>query len=194
LVRQINKHLDEYELIAGLRKGDESAFRRLVTDHGDRLYRLVFDILRDPADAEDALQEVFMRVHASISSFRGDARLSTWLYQIAVRKALEKLRSRRIRQQFFGWIPGKMTQDEGHGQADWQHPGIRAEDREKARALFESIDKLPERQRIAFTLTQVQRMSYDEASGIMGLGLKAVESLVSRAKANLRKRLETHRH
>lgn len=194
MVRQIDKHLDEYELIAGLKKGDESAFRRLVTDHGDRLYRLVFDILRDPADAEDALQEVFMRVHASISSFRGDARLSTWLYQVAVRKALEKLRSRRIREQFFGWIPGMGTQDEGRGHVDWHHPGICAEDREKARVLFESIDKLPERQRIAFTLIQVQGMSYDEASRIMGLGLKAVDSLVSRAKANLRKRLETHRH
>ena len=70
---------------------------------------------------------------------------------------------------------------------------LRTEDREKARALVEAIAALPERQRIAFTLIQVQGMAYEEVCSIMGLGLKAVESLVSRAKVNLRKRLGAHR-
>ena len=73
------------------------------------------------------------------------------------------------------------------------HPGIRMEDRDKARALMQAIADLPERQRIAFTLIQVQGLTYEEVCAIMGLGRKAVESLISRAKVNLRKKLGGHR-
>lgn len=186
-------HLNEQELISGLKRGDEAAFRRLVEVHGDALYRLALGILQDPEDAEDALQEVFIRVHRSIGSFRGDSRLSTWLYRIAVHKSLEKVRSRKIRLGLRRWLPSWMPVEGERSAGVWMHPGIRTEDREKARALMEAIEALPERQRIAFTLIQVQGMAYEEVCSIMGLGLKAVESLVSRAKVNLRKRLGAHR-
>jgi RNA polymerase sigma-70 factor (ECF subfamily) len=185
--------LNELELISGLKRGDEAAFRRLVEVHGDSLYRLVMGILQDPEDAEDALQEVFIRVHASIGSFRGDARLSTWLYRIAVHKALEKARSKRIRVGLRRWLPSWMPVEGDRGASGWMDPGIRMEDRDKARALMDAIATLPDRQRVAFTLIHVEGMSYENVCPIMGLGLKAVESLISRAKVNLRKRLAAHR-
>jgi RNA polymerase sigma-70 factor (ECF subfamily) len=119
--------------------------------------------------------------------------LSTWLYRIAVHKALEKARSRKIRLGLRRWLPSWMPVEGERLAQGWMHPGIRTEDREKARALMEAIAALPERQRIAFTLILVQGMAYEEVCSIMGLGLKAVESLVSRAKVNLRKRLGAHR-
>ncbi len=193
VIHQRYAHLNEQELINGLRRGDEAAFRRLVECHGDRLYLLVLNILQDPMEAEDALQEVFIRVHESIGSFRGDARLSSWLYRIAVHKALEKLRVGKLRRRFADWLPAWMPKEGAGGSSGWVHPGVRTEDREKARALFEAIAALPDRQRISFTLVQVQGMSYDEVCSVMGLGKKAVESLISRAKANLRKSLANHR-
>lgn len=185
--------MNEQELIIGLKRGEEAAFRRLVEVHGDSLYRLVMGILQDPEDAEDTMQDVFIRVHASIGAFRGEARLSTWLYRIAVHKALEKARSKRIRQGLSRWLPSWMPVDGEQAASGWMHPGIRMEDRDKARVLMDAITDLPDRQRVAFTLIHVQGMSYEEACQILDLGLKAVESLISRAKVNLRKRLSAHR-
>jgi len=185
--------LNEQELISGLKRGEEAAFRRLVEVHGDTLYRLALDILQDPSDAEDALQEVFIRVHASIGSFRGESRLATWLYRIAVHKALEKARSRKFRLGLRRLLPSWMPVEGERGASGWMHPGIRMEDRDKARALMHAIADLPERQRIAFTLIQVQGLTYEEVCAIMGLGRKAVESLISRAKVSLRKKLGDHR-
>jgi RNA polymerase sigma-70 factor (ECF subfamily) len=86
-----------------------------------------------------------------------------------------------------------MPKEGAGGSSAWVNPGVRAEDRDKARALFDAIAALPDRQRISFTLVQVQGMSYDEVCLVMGLGRKAVESLISRAKVNLRKTLANHR-
>jgi len=72
------------------------------------------------------------------------------------------------------------------------NPGIAAENKEKATALFKAIDQLPENQKLAFTLIRVQGMKYDEVTEIMGLGVKAIESLLSRAKENLKKNLEKY--
>ena len=86
-----------------------------------------------------------------------------------------------------------MPVDGEQAASGWMHPGIRMEDRDKARVLMDAITDLPARQRVAFTLIHVQGMSYEEACQILDLGLKAVESLISRAKVNLRKRLSVHR-
>ncbi len=185
--------MDEQELIRLLRQGDEAAFRHLVETYHERVMRLVFGILRDPVEAEDAAQEAFIRIHAAIGGFREDARLSTWIHRIALNKALEKARRKSIRERLGRWLPGWVSQDGPGPRSAWMDPGIRVEDREKAAALYRAIDSLPKNQRIAFTLVVVQRMRYDEACAILGMGVKAVESLVSRAKAGLRKKLISYR-
>lgn len=191
---KITKGLDEQELIRLLRQGDEAAFRHLVETYHERVMRLVLGILRDPVEAEDAAQETFIRVHESIGGFREDARLSTWIHRIALNRALEKVRRNRLRERLGAWLPGWVPQDRAGVRSGWMDPGIRAEDREKAAALYRAIDSLPRNQRIAFTLVVVQRMRYDEVCPMLGLGVKAVESLVSRAKAGLRKKLEAYRN
>lgn len=185
--------LDEQTLIRLLRQGDEEAFRHLVETYHERVMRLVLGILRDPVEAEDAAQETFIRIHEAIGGFREDARLSTWIHRIALNRALEKARRKRIRERLGAWLPGWVPQERPVTRSAWMDPGIRAEDREKAEALYRAIDSLPRNQRIAFTLVVVQRMRYDEVCPMLGLGVKAVESLVSRAKAGLRRKLEAYR-
>ena len=89
--------MNEQELIQQLRQRDESAFRQLVESYRNKVYNTVLNILQDTSEAEDSAQEVFIQVYESISSFKEESSLSTWIYRIAVRKALDKLRRRNSR-------------------------------------------------------------------------------------------------
>lgn len=182
--------MNEQELIQQLRERDESAFRSLVKDFRNRVFNTTLNILQDKEDAEDSTQEVFIQVFQSISSFKQESSLSTWIYTIAVRKALDKLRRRKTRQRlhsFLPWIKEEKTEE------NFYHPGISLDNKEKASVLFKAVSTLPEKQRIAFTLIKIQGMNYYEVCAIMNQGTKAVESLVSRAKVNLQKQLEGYR-
>jgi RNA polymerase sigma-70 factor (ECF subfamily) len=180
--------LQEIELIAGLRNRDEAAFKWLVETYRNKVYNTVLNILQDEEDAEDGAQEVFIQVYESINGFKQQSSLSTWIYRIAVRKALDKLRKKKTRQQLRKFLPWWMPEEEK--KQDFDHPGIAMENKQKAALLFKAISNLPEKQKTAFTLIKIQGLSYEEASGIMEQNIKAIESLISRAKQNLQKQLE----
>ena len=184
--------MNEQELIGRLRQGDEPVFRWLVDNLSHRLHHTVLNIVQDRDDAEDVLQETFIQVHGSIGSFKGESKLSTWVHKIAIRKALEKLRKRKTRQRIQAIIPWWMPDEKRSVDVVEMNPGIAAENKEKATALFKAIDQLPENQKLAFTLIRVQGMKHDEVTEIMGLGVKAIESLLSRAKENLKQHLEKY--
>lgn len=183
--------MNENELIHGLRQKDEDSFRWLVENYRNRVFGTILNIVQDKNESEDAAQEVFIRVYESIHGFKGEASLSTWIYRIAVRKALDKLRRRKTRQGLNQWFPG-LVSNEKKENTEFDHPGIALENKEKAGVLFNAINALPEKQKIAFTLIKVQGMSYDEAGRILQQGVKAMESLISRAKLNLQKQLEQY--
>jgi len=184
--------LDEQELIAKLRRGEEPAFRWLVESYRNRVYHTVLNIVQDEAEAEDAAQEVFIKVFESIEQFRHESTLSTWIYRIAIRKALDKLRRRKTRKRLQQLLPWWMPAEKQSDQHLFHHPGIDLENKEKSAVLFKAIDELPDNQRLAFTLIIVQGMSYEEAILILDKNIKAVESLISRAKSNLQKKLENY--
>ncbi len=184
--------MNEQELIQELRLANESAFRWLVDNYRNRVYNTVLNILQDAAEAEDAAQETFIQVYESIEKFKEESLLSTWIYRIAVRKALDKMRRKKTRQKFQSILPWWMPEENKVKEGDFLHPGILAENKEKAAVLFKAIKALPEKQQLAFTLIRVQGMNYEEVCGIMDQSVKAVESLVSRAKENLQKKLEKH--
>jgi RNA polymerase sigma-70 factor (ECF subfamily) len=183
--------LNENELIHGLRQKDEDSFRWLVENYRNRVFGTILNIVQEKDDAEDAAQEVFIQVYESINRFKEESSLSTWIYRIAVRKALDKLRRRKTRQRLNQWLPGSASNDKKEN-VEFDHPGINLENKEKANELFKAINALPEKQKIAFTLIKVQGMSYDEAGMILQQGIKAIESLISRAKVNLQKQLEQY--
>ncbi len=182
---------DETGLVARLKQGDESAFRTIVETRKDLVYNTALGLLQNTGDAEDITQEVFIKVYESVHQFKGESAFSTWLYRIAVTKSLEMIRNRK-RKKRFAFITGLFGDDNQprHEPPDFVHPGVQLDNRENASMLFKAIAKLPENQRIAFTLHKVEGVPYLEISEVMNITVSAVESLIHRAKANLRKSLE----
>jgi RNA polymerase sigma factor (sigma-70 family) len=183
--------LTEHELIQGLRNGDESAFQYLVNHYQERVYNTAIGIVQNAQDAEDVAQEVFIQVYRSINNFKGESKLSTWLYRIATTRALDLLRSRKSKKRF-----GLLQRLFGEGNEplyelpDFNHPGVALDRKEQAAKLFKAIGELPENQKVAFTLHKLEDLSYQEISEVMNTTVPAVESLMHRAKQNLRKMLE----
>jgi RNA polymerase sigma factor (sigma-70 family) len=153
------------------------------------VFNTAVSMVQDTGIAEDISQEVFVTVFKSVHSFNENASLSTWLYRITVNKCLDHLRSRsrQKRSGLLNLFSGESSPAEN--KPAFEHPGIQLEQKEKARYLFEAIQTLPENQKTAFVLSQIEELSQKEVADIMNLSIKAVESLIQRAKGNLRNKL-----
>jgi RNA polymerase sigma-70 factor (ECF subfamily) len=183
--------LDEKTLVEQLKQGDENAFKIIVTSWQDMVYNTAMGILQSAEDAEDVAQEVFVQVFESIHTFKGESKLSTWLYRITTSKALDHIR-RKKRKKRFAFVQqlfGENNEVIAHP-PDFQHPGVLLDNKENARALFKAIEKLPENQKIAFVLNKIEGLNYQEISEVMNTSVSSVESLLHRAKTNLRKWLQ----
>lgn len=182
--------MTENELVSRLRGGDELAFRELVTSYQDRVFNTALGLLQHTGDAEDIAQEVFIQVYRSIQQFKGEALLSTWIYRITVTKSLDFIRSRK-RKKRLGFVRSLFGEDNRpvHEPGDFNHPGVISERQEEAALLFRLVDTLPENQRTAFLLNKIEELSYREIGAIMNLSEGAVDSLLQRAKQNLRKKI-----
>ncbi len=185
--------MNELELIQQLRAGDELAFKSLVENYQDLVYNTALGVVQNSEDAEDVAQEVFIQVFRSIDQFKGDARLSTWIYRITTTKALDHIRSRK-RKKRFAFITSLFGANDEliHEPVDFQHPGVTLDRKEQAALLFRMIEQLPDNQKVAFTLHKTEELSYQEIADVMQLSVSAVESLLFRARQNLRKLLEKY--
>lgn len=180
------------ELVNKLTQGDESVFTAVVNEYQEMVYNTAIGIVQNAEDADDITQEVFVQVHLSVKSFKGNSKFSTWLYRITISKALdhEKRKKRKKRFAFIQGLFGNQQEEDLHP-VEFNHPGIQLEKKESAKDLFKALKKIPYNQRIAFTLHKLEGQSYQEISEIMALSLSAVESLMGRAKTNLKKVLDT---
>jgi RNA polymerase sigma-70 factor (ECF subfamily) len=182
--------LSQPELIVQLQQGDETAFKKLVDEWQDMVYNTALGIVQNADDADDITQEVFIQVYQSVSSFKGDSKFSTWIYRITVSKALDHEKKKK-RKKRFGFVQGLFggQEEEQLHPVEFNHPGVELEKKERANELFTALKKIPDNQRIAFTLHKLEGQSYQEVAEIMNTTLYAVESLMGRAKANLKKEL-----
>jgi RNA polymerase sigma-70 factor (ECF subfamily) len=182
----------ELDLIERLKRGDESAFRILVEQYQDLVYNTALGIVQNESDAEDVAQEVFIQVYRSIGSFKSEAKLSTWIYRITTTRALDLLRARKSKKRFGLLKRLWETAEESPMEniQDFNHPGVSLERKEEAAQLMTAIAQLPENQKVAFVLHKLEGLSYLEIAEVMGNTLPAVESLMHRARLNLRKILE----
>ncbi|MEP7237413.1 MAG: RNA polymerase sigma factor [Ferruginibacter sp.] len=183
--------MTEEELLFGLRHREESAFKELVTLFQDKVFNTALGLLQHHTEAEDTAQEVFIQVFRSIEQFKGDSLLSTWIYRITVTKSFDHLRSKK-RKKRFGFLSSLFGDNNQpvYEPEDFNHPGVLQENKEDAALLFKMIDQLPENQRTAFVLNKVEELSYREIAAILNTSESAVESLLQRAKQNLRKKLK----
>lgn len=183
--------MNEWILIDKLKQKDETAFKTIVETWQDMVFNTALGIVQSTEDAEDVSQEVFVQVYESIHSFKGEAKFSTWLYRIVLTKSMDHLRKKKRKKRFayiqslFG-INNEIIYDP----PDFNHPGVALDKKETSALLFKTIDKLPENQKIAFILHKVEGLSYQEICEVMDTTLSSVESLLHRAKNNLKKHLE----
>jgi RNA polymerase sigma-70 factor, ECF subfamily len=183
---------DDAALAARIAAADQSAFETLMRRHNGRLFRVARAILKDDADAEDALQDAYLDAYRNMSRFRGDARLGTWLVRIVVNRALMRLRKTRK-------DPVVVSMAERNGQPDTApvdypdvisespaHAAVRAEVR---RLLERRIDELPVTFRTVFVLREVEELSVEEVSECLGIPAATVRTRLFRARALLREAL-----
>lgn len=179
-------------LIQQIATGDAHAFRRLYEQYKTLVYNASLGYLQNSSEAEEITQDVFIEINRSAIHFKGESSVKTWVYRITVNKCLDQLRHRN-RKKRAGFLMSLFKKESGELAIDvphFHHPGVMLEKKEKAALLFKLIDQLPEKQKTAFFLAHVEELPQKEIAEIMQASVKAVESLIQRAKANLRNELE----
>jgi len=182
---------DEEGLIQGLKDQRPGALKSFLEQYQQRVYNTALSFVKDVSDAEELSQDVFLTVWNSISGFKEESSLSTWVYRITITKSLDLIRSKQ-RKKRFAFLTSLTTirNEIKYHPVNWVHPAILQENKEKAAYLFRAIDQLPDNQKIAFTLSKLEQLSQREIADVMQIKEGAVESLIQRAKQNLRKYLE----
>ena len=176
----------EDELLQRLRQGETRAFAQLVDNYKDMVINLVARMLGKSAEAEDLAQEVFLRIWKGLPKFRGEAKLSTWIYRITINLCIAQKKTARARAQF-------LPVDEP---AIWSHPSMHTaagnpygEEAPLKARMEQLIPQMPEKYRTAITLYYLENLSYLEIGEIMDVPMGTVKSYLFRAKAWLRERL-----
>ena len=186
--------MEEKEFIQKLRNKDRVAFMQLVRQYKDPLLNICYGYLKDIDDAEDLTQEVFAEVYKTISNFKEEASLFTWMYRIAVSRSLDELKKRRSLKRaayFEKRIRSEAAELEMSQKAsDLPDPEEKLLQKQQQEFIKFCLNELPETQKTAFVLSQQDGISYKEIADIMEKSLSSIESLVHRSKQNLRKIME----
>lgn len=180
--------LPDAELIAHLRRGHRQAFAIVIQRHNRRLFRVARSVIRDDTEAEDIVQETYVRAFAGLAQFRGDAALATWLTRIALNEALDRLRRRRPQVDLaLVDAPGAGVEGGRAGPSDPERSAARSEIRHLVEA---AVDRLPEPFRLVFVMREIEEMSVEETAAQLGLKPETVKTRLHRARRLLRDRLE----
>jgi RNA polymerase sigma-70 factor (ECF subfamily) len=184
---------DEGSLVAAAKGGDISAFETLVSRYERKIFRLAQNITQNKEDAEDVMQEAFLKSYQHLEEFQGNSRFYTWLVRIAVNQALMKLRKRR---------PNQVSLDEDVDTGedtipreveDWgPSPEDRYEQSELSDILNTTIAELDPPFRIVFQLRDIEELSTEETAEALGLSIPAVKSRLLRARLKLRQKLNKY--
>jgi RNA polymerase sigma-70 factor, ECF subfamily len=181
--------------IEALRLGDRREFARLVDAYSGPLYRLALKMLGNAPDAEDALQNTFLKAFQHVDTFEGRSKLSTWLYRIASNEALMLLRKRRP-ETTFSDMKAEDEDDQNYDPVqltDWcclpEEEFLSAEGR---KALDRAVEHLPETLRIVFVLRDIEDLSIQETSQVLSLSETAVKTRLLRARLRLREELSSY--
>lgn len=177
-----------------LRAGDRKEFARMVDLYSGHIYRLAMKMLQNPQDAEDVLQETFIKAYHHLPTFQGKSNVSTWLYRIATNEALMLLRKRKVTTYSVD-APGLDDQENSEPREiiDWCClPEDELMSAEAQDILDKSIDQLPETLRVVFLLRDIEGLSTQETADVLGISEGAVKTRLSRARLQLRELLTAY--
>ena len=169
--------------------GETALYEILIRRYNQRLYRVARSILRDDTEAEDVMQEAYVRAYQHLNQFAGDAKFSTWLTKIAVYEALGRVRLRG-RTADLDSVLNLDTRAMPPFTPNIRDPERQAYDQELRLVLERSIESLPEIYRTVFVLRSIEGLSVAETSGCLDIGSEAVKTRLHRARSLLRKDLE----
>ncbi len=182
----------DYALLRKVGRGDQRAFVELMQRHQDRVYRLALRLLRQPQEAEDATQEVFLKAYQNANRFTPTGTVAAWLNRITGNHCLNLLRSRNVRKEV-PWedldTPSVQTVDFSAALTDAGNPLDLLTGKECAAQIQKALAALPENQRQALLLKRFGDFSYQEIGEMLGLSASAVDGLIKRARQNLRQAL-----
>lgn len=176
---------DPTDLIASACRGDLTAFREIIDWYGTQIYSLAFQIVRDRDDAQDIAQEVFLRLHASLHTFNGQNRFTTWLYRLTTNMAIDFLRKHRKKMVYSLNEP-----DLASLPADSAlRPDVQMEMKETREILTSLLGKLSPSQRKIFVLRDMRDFTTDETADILGCGVATVRVHLAQARLRIRRAL-----
>ena len=186
---------DDRELMTRAQAGDMSAFEALVSRHEDKVYGLALRMTRSEADAAEITQDTFLSAYQHLGEFRGEAAFGSWVHRIAANNALMRLRRQKVLDIVSDEITGPEFTERGSlaelPDSDWSK---RADDKvlddELGRAIRAATDALPEGYREVFLLKDVEGLSYEEISEMVGISIPAVKSRLHRARLALREAID----
>ncbi|MDB9931155.1 RNA polymerase sigma factor [Flavobacteriales bacterium] len=163
---------------------NETQFNVIYNEYAKLVYNLSLHYLHNTEDAQEATQDVFVKIYNKIEGFNNKSSLKTWIYRITINHSLDVIKSknRKLRVLF-------SREYEDNDKIDFDHPGIKVESKEVVEKIMKEINSLPENQKTALILKGIEGLSQKEIASILKIKEKALESLLSRARANLKKRL-----
>jgi RNA polymerase sigma-70 factor (ECF subfamily) len=180
--------MEDRELISGIKNKNKQVFKDFVEQYQKLVLNICYKFVNNSDDANDVAQEVFIEAYRSIDKFREDSKISTWLYRISVNKSLNFLRDNKktkITDSYSGDVQ-KISADSLQTNTS---PETNFINQERKEIIDKAINSLPDRQKTAFILQKKEDLSHEEISQVLGISVKAVESLIIRAKQNLQKKL-----
>ena len=184
--------LPERDLVSFARAGDREAFRAIMQNCNQRLFRVARGLMRDDAEAEDLLQEAYTRAFAAIAGFRGESGIATWLTRIGLNEGHDRLRARRATVELEEVEPaqasGQVLPFPGPSATDPEADAARAQIR---RLIEVALDDLPEAFRLVFILREVEELSVDETAAHLGIRTETVKTRLHRARRRLREALDS---
>ena len=181
-------------LITAIQNGEQKAVEQFINTYKARVYNTVLGMVHNAEDAEELAQDVFIKALETLESFKGDAKLSTWLYRIAVNKSLDHIKKgqRKKRFAFLVSINNDSEDNPAPNLPDFVHPGWQLENKELGMQLFKAINQLADKQKTALTLNKIEGLSYEQTAEVMEVSVSSVESLIFRARQNLKKILANY--
>ena len=168
-------------LMRRIASGDAEAYRQVIAGQSPRLVRIAFGILGNLDEAEDATQEALLALWQAAPDWQEKATIAAYLRTVATRKAIDILRRRKGRVDDFNWEGLEDTA---------RNPQEMLENRDDMEHVLKHMTELPERQRIALVLTQIEELSHQQAADAMDIDVEALSSLLARARRTLRRRLQ----
>ncbi|MDI9320419.1 MAG: RNA polymerase sigma factor [Phycisphaerales bacterium] len=161
-------------------------FEEIFIAHKDKVYTLCYRYLQQEQEAEDAVQDIFIKIFKKKDSFRAEAQMSTWIYRIGMNHCLDILKSKRRKQEFYRLVSHLPFME---SKMEASRTENKLEDKESFERIQKCILQLPENQLSVLVLNKLEGLRIEEVAKIMNMSYKAVESLLQRAKNNLKKQL-----